>query len=144
MSHFWTKMVPVLKSCSNLSLSLLRVRFQQKAQDLPSHQGKHFKCCAFLAQQLLTHLLCVRPEGTGKVWFQSLTTAELKSFWTCDLPFSPYPCPPPPPRPQSLAFPEHSTRSYHAPDISQWPKVNTNSFINKENVRNSFCSEQIV
>ena len=28
-----------------LSLSLLRVRFQQKAQDPPSHQGKHFKVC---------------------------------------------------------------------------------------------------
>lgn len=45
MSHFWTKMFPVLKSCSNLSPSLLRARFQQKAQDLPSHQGTHFKMC---------------------------------------------------------------------------------------------------
>lgn len=46
--------------------------------------------------------------------------------------------------PLSFAFSQNSTGCDHAPDISLWPKINTDAFTNKEKIKNIFQNEQAV
>lgn len=124
------------KDLSWLTLSLLRARFQQKKhRTLPSpHPGKNYKMCR-------SNSAGTQPLAFGEA---RRTDSRISKSDKCHIQSSSG-CVISPPSLVPHPWPFHNILECdHAPDISQWPKINTEAFTSKETVKNIFWNEQAV